>query len=189
MFKINQIVFFSTMLFVILFGGVAFAQNQQLEIRDGELYLLEGLKEDSNIVFRRQYYREQTRSIYENKELFEDKELLLVKDFSFAIDEALGVDFPTKKKELLQKYQYNMLKQKTSFDKLYENGLLDEKLYLRFVSDIFEQSLHESAYVLNDEEFFLLFCINKNQIDGLFYGIANIGRLDHEKLVNDERKK
>jgi hypothetical protein len=153
-----------------------------------EMYQLEGLKGDHNAEYRKQFFQGQVRALYEkHKKLPEDPESVLVEDFSFSIDEALGVDFSKAKKEELQTYQYGMLKQKSSLDRLYEKGLLDKLLYVEQVANTVEKSLYRAAKLLTDEEFESLFSMKKDQVSGVFYRLVNVGLPDHEKIV-DTRK-
>lgn len=172
-------------LFGLIFNNSVFAQSQNLEVEE---ILLHGLKNNDNSDYRRNHFQEQVRNLY-GIEPPEDKDILLVDDFGFLIDEALGIDFPKDIKERLLTYQYSMLKQKSSLDILYKEGLLREEMYVEKLSYVVEKNLSRSADLLTDEEFETLFGIKKIDIEGVFYGLANIGRLDNEKIIDKRRKK
>jgi len=178
----SLIIMMLVVLFGATFGNISFAQNQNMEIGEEES-LLKGLRNDDNYNYRKHHFQEQVRNLY-RAEPPEDKDILIVEDFGFAIDDALGIDFPQNKKEDLLTFQYSMLKQKSSLDVLYKESVLDEETYIEKLSRAVEQNLKRSANLLNDEEFEILFGIFKTDIDGIFYEIANIGRPDNQKIID-----
>lgn len=147
---------------------------------------LNGHRNNSNSEYRAKFYDEKLRMLDEKyrQQKPRDIEDVLAEDFSFAVDDALGLDFPKEKKKFLRNYQYNMLKQKSVLDKLYEKNILDKNIYVEQVSNVVEASFYNIAETLTDDEYKMLFGIEKEHIHGIFYGILNVSLPDSEKFID-----
>lgn len=147
---------------------------------------LKGHRSSGNSGVRARFYNEELRMLDQKykQQKPKDTESVLAEDFGFAIDEALGSDFPKGKKKLLGTYQYNMLKQKSVLDKLYERGILDKNTYVEQASNLVEESFRNAAQILTDEEYEILFGMEKGHINGIFYGLINVSLPDSEKFID-----
>jgi len=92
----------------------------------------------------------------------------LVAQFEFAIDYALGADFPEERREEIRNRQREAHKRGKALDTRMEMGLISKEEHEEQEAQNHEKDLRELAEVLSDEEFETMFGYPKHDIEGAY---------------------
>lgn len=137
-----------------------------------DLNLMLGYVNDENVDYRDEIYARLDYEFATNQMEFTNSDPIedVVEQFENAIDYALGIDFPLDRRNEIKDKQRDMIKKKALLD---DQDDLSRDEYFAKLAMVYENCLHETAEVLTDEEFYSLFQIVKEQINGCFSKIVN----------------
>jgi hypothetical protein len=167
----NKILITTLTIGSIVFGGYVYAQN----INNGNIEkaienkALLGRLDETNKEYRENIYRQKYSTLSENvidKNTYYES---IVAYNNINMDKLFGIDFPKEKRNIINDAQKTMIEKKKKLDALYKLGELSIDEYMLRVSEAVEMSLSDVASVLSDEEFYLLFEIEKGEINGAFH--------------------
>ena len=164
----KRLAFVVTVLFIggIVAGGHSYAQDTTLNSD----VLLQGQILESNKEYRDRLYLQKSFDVDSIPAITtEDRAEATVNHSNLDIDKKFGVDFPLEKREQLNTAQRAMLAEKIVIDDLYKSGAITLDEYMERAANAVEVSLFSAAEILSNEEFALLFGIDKSQIKGSFY--------------------